>query len=114
MNKKGEANKTKQDRRQRGGQNQTRKKRRGGKKASGGQQKRNERTPGKAAGSEERKSHRPRRRTRAALAYNMVERAKSHRAEAFVAMKSSEESCQAITTHHAKHDECENLTSVVR
>ena len=38
----------------------------------------------------------------------------AHRAEAFVAMKSSEESCQAITTHHAKHDECENLTSVVR
>ena len=27
-----------------------------------------------------------------------------HRAEAFVAMKSSEERCQAVTTHHAKHD----------
>ena len=27
-----------------------------------------------------------------------------HRAEAFVAMKSSEERCQAVTPHHAEHD----------
>ena len=33
-----------------------------------------------------------------------VEGGAPHRAEAFVAMKRSEERCQTVTTHHAKHD----------
>ena len=33
-----------------------------------------------------------------------VEGEAPHRAEAFVAMKRSEERCQTVTTHHAKHD----------
>ena len=114
---------TKQDRRQRGGQNQTRKKGAWGKKASGGQQKRKERTPGKAAGAEKtaqtkkadafsvsgvlRFLDHPRANTSVQVRevseqhpQHGGEGKASHRAEAFVPMRRSEDRSQSASTRH--------------